>query len=231
MNPKRLTLKLLAAGSLALLVFELTSFAADTPTGTTATTTKSTTSTSASSVPANKLVSQYSDFAGSTDNAKSLVTGLRTGSSITLTSGGATGSSTTFTPPTKPMGFGNVNISLALAQASLAQQGITNPTPQQLQAALTGGTITTSKGTTTLPGILTLRSEGKGWGTIAKSQDLNLGKVVSGTKTEKTEKVAERTQKAERAEKVERPEKMERPDKVERPEKFERPDRVDRPVR
>ena len=115
------------------------------------------------------------------------------------------------------MGFGNVNIALALAQASLAKQGITNPTPQQLQAALVGESVTTSKGTTTLPGILTLRSEGKGWGVIAKSQDLNLGKVVSGTKTEKSEKVAQRTQKADRPEKAERPERVERPEKVERP--------------
>ncbi len=224
MKPKLLTLKLLAVGSLALLMVDIPSFAAGTTTGTTGTTT-GTASTSASSTPTNKLVSQFSTFAGSTDNAKALVTGLRTGSSITLTSSGTTGSSTTFTPPTKPMGFGNVNISLALAQASLAQQGITNPTPQQIQAALVGGSVTTSRGTTTLPGILTLRSEGKGWGVIAKSQELNLGKVVSGTKTDKSEKVAERTQKAERAEKVERPEKMERPERVERPEKVERPGR------
>jgi len=111
------------------------------------------------------------------------------------------------------MGFGNVNISLALAQASLTNLGITNPTPEQIKAALTGGSVTTSKGTTTLPGILTLRSEGKGWGVIAKSLDLNLGKVVSGTKTEKSEKVAER------AVKMGRPERVERPDKVERPGK------------
>ena len=229
MKPNLLTLKFLIAGTLALLTVDIPSFAADTTTGTTGTTTGPT-STSASSTPTNKLVSQFSTFAGSTDNARSLVTGLRNGSSITLTSSGTTGS-TTFTPPTKPMGFGNVNIALALAQASLAKQGITNPTPQQLQAALVGGSVTTSKGTTTLPGILTLRSEGKGWGVIAKSQDLNLGKVVSGTKTEKSEKVAERTQKAERAEKVERPEKMERPEKVERPERVERPEKVERPGR
>ncbi len=220
MKPKLLTLKLLIVGSLALLTVDIPSFAADTTSGTTGTTTGST-STSASSTPTKKLVSQFSTFAGSTDNAKALVTGLRTGSSITLTSGGSTGP-TTINPPTKPMGFGNVNISLALAQASLAQQGITNPTPQQIQAALIGGSVTTSKGMTTLPGILTLRSEGKGWGVIAKSLDLNLGKVVSGTKTEKPEKVAERAQKAERAEKVERLEKMERPEKVERPERVER---------
>ncbi len=209
MNAKLSILTLLTAGILALPTAIPSSFGADTTTAATGTTTSS----SASSVPANKLASEFSSFAGSTDNAKALVTGLRSGSSIMLTPGGAGGSSTTFTPPTKPMGFGNVNISLALAQASLTNLGITNPTPEQIKAALTGGSVTTSKGTTTLPGILTLRSEGKGWGVIAKSLDLNLGKVVSGTKTEKSEKVAER------AVKMGRPERVERPDKVERPGK------------
>ena len=208
MNAKLSILTLLTAGILALPTAIPSSFGADTTTAATGTTTSS----SASSVPANKLASEFSSFAGSTDNAKALVTGLRSGSSIMLTPGGAGGSSTTFTPPTKPMGFGNVNISLALAQASLTNLGITNPTPEQIKAALTGGSVTTSK-TTTLPGILTLRSEGKGWGVIAKSLDLNLGKVVSGTKTEKSEKVAER------AVKMGRPERVERPDKVERPGK------------
>ena len=45
------------------------------------------------------------------------------------------------------MGFGNVYISLALAKQQLSTLGITQPTPQQLQAALTGGTITQTTGT------------------------------------------------------------------------------------
>ena len=42
------------------------------------------------------------------------------------------------------MGYGNVNIALRLAQASLAEHGIRNPTPEQLKAALNGGTVTNS---------------------------------------------------------------------------------------
>jgi len=60
------------------------------------------------------------------------------------------------------MGFGNVNIALSLAQQELLQQGITEPTPAQLQAALTGGTLSTSTGPKTLTGVLTLRSQGMG---------------------------------------------------------------------
>jgi len=85
------------------------------------------------------------------------------------------------------MGHGNVFISLALAKQQLGQLGITQPTPEQLQAALTGGTITTGTGatatTTQLQGILTIRSQGMGWGQIAQKQGTKLGPVISGLKS------------------------------------------------
>lgn len=137
------------------------------------------------------LVMQFSDFAGSEANAQSLVTGLRSGAPVTLTSPSTTGSTTTtaftFDPPTRPMGYGNVFISLALAKQQLANYGITDPTAQEIQAALMGGTITTGSGATaqtiTLKGILTQRADGMGWGAIAKAQGMNLGRVVSGLKS------------------------------------------------
>jgi hypothetical protein len=138
-----------------------------------------------------RLASQFGAFAGSEANAQNLVKGLRTGTAITLMPGpdGANAATTslTFDPPTRPMGYGNVFISLALAEQQLANLGVTNPTPQQIEAALVGGTITAGTGTTTQvvesPGILTLRSEGMGWGNIAKAQGMNLGHVVSGKKS------------------------------------------------
>lgn len=135
-----------------------------------------------------RLASQFSAFAGSQENAQSLATGLRHGTPVTLTSTSSAGqtSSLTFDPPTRPMGNGNVFISLALAKQQLANLGITQPTPEQLKAALVGGTVTTGSGataqTTTLKGVLALRAEGMGWGRIAKSQGMNLGQVVSGLK-------------------------------------------------
>src|SRR4051812_44904179 len=78
-------------------------------------TSSSTTTNSSSSVPSNKLVEKYTSFAGSEGNAKALVTGLRNGSDITLTSGrGSSATTTTIDPPTKKMGYGNVNIALSL---------------------------------------------------------------------------------------------------------------------
>src|SRR5512143_2695796 len=65
---------------------------------------------------------------------------------MTTLSPGQTKVAGTFAPPTKPMGWGNVSHALALAQFALAQQGITSPTGDQLQAALIGGDITTADG-------------------------------------------------------------------------------------
>ena len=93
-----------------------------------------------SGVVTGKIASDFQPFAGSKQNATALVTGLRSGSEIMLTKNGEPPA--TFTPPTKSMGYGNVSTSLALAKYQLGQQGITNPTPEQLKTALNGGTIT-----------------------------------------------------------------------------------------
>lgn len=145
--------------------------------------TTSTTTPATATVPTNKLVGEFTGLAGSTENATALVNGLRTGGSITLTDPyavppppGTPAPTTTFSPGTKPMGYGNVRIALSLARVQLANQGITNPTPQQLQGALVG---TSGPGGTT-QGILEMRASGMGWGQIANSMGVKLGAVMSG---------------------------------------------------
>lgn len=129
-----------------------------------------------------KIAADFVGFAGSQENAEALAAGLRNGSEITLT--GASGATTTFTPSTGTMGNGNVYNSLALAKQQLANVGITDPTPEQIQATLNGGTVTGADGASyELQGILQMRSDGMGWGQIAKSQGMNLGKVVSSMKS------------------------------------------------
>lgn len=135
-----------------------------------------------------RIAGDFTTFAGSEANAQNLVTGLRNGTPITLTGTSSTGGTSTTTliidNPTRPMGYGNVTISLALAKQQLAGYGITNPTAEQLQAALTGGTITTSSGqAVTLNGILAQRAAGMGWGAIANAQGVKLGQVISGLKS------------------------------------------------
>jgi hypothetical protein len=148
-----------------------------------------------------KIADDFNTFLGSDSNA--VVTGLRNGTPFTLTRtttvpsttpGGpptTTTTTTVITPPTGHMGHGNVYISLALAKQQLSSLGITQPTPQQLQSALTGGTITQTTGSgatavttsTQLDGILTLRSQNMGWGQIAQKLGYKLGPVMSGMKS------------------------------------------------
>ena len=137
-----------------------------------------------------RIASQFGRVAGSDANALALVNGLRNGTTVTLTSTTttkgpdgkpvSTTTTTTIAPPTKPMGWGNVRIALALAQSQLQQAGITKPTAEQLQAALTGGTLKSPSGTTTqVQGVLTMRASGMGWGQIAHAQGTKLGPVLA----------------------------------------------------
>lgn len=136
-----------------------------------------------------KIAADFTGFAGSQDNADALAAGLRNGTEITLTTPGTegTGTAVTFTPPTGHMGNGNVYKSLALAKQQLADIGITDPTPDQIQTALMGGTLTVNEGVTTstheMTGILQMRSDGMGWGNIAKATGAKLGTVMKSMKS------------------------------------------------
>lgn len=136
-----------------------------------------------------RIGGDFTTLAGSQENSSALVTGLRNGTSITLTStstdanGLVTTTETTFTPLTGKMGYGNVYTSLALAKYQLAQMGITNPTAAQLQAALNGGTITLNGKDVPMTGVLELRAQGMGWGQIAQQYGTKLGPVISGMKS------------------------------------------------
>jgi hypothetical protein len=114
-------------------------------------------------------------------------TGTGTGTGTTGTGTGTT--TTTIDPPTGKMGWGEVKIALALAEDSLAKAGITNPTPEQLQAALNGGDITVKNAdgtttTTTLKGVLTMRASGMGWGQIAKADGTTVGAALRSARNE-----------------------------------------------
>ncbi|HEU4343457.1 MAG TPA: hypothetical protein VFU31_18060 [Candidatus Binatia bacterium] len=133
-----------------------------------------------------KISSDFSHFLQKVDGP-SVVSGLRNGQwTYSTPSSTPTGAPTTTTLalPTGKTGYGNTYISLALAKQQLSQYGITQPTQSELQAALVGGQITKSDGTTVeLKGILTMRSQGMGWGEIAKQTGAkSLGSIVSEMK-------------------------------------------------
>jgi hypothetical protein len=163
------------------------------PSGTAPATTSDTTGSPGQTRVAGKFGAPFATLAGSRENAVALATALRTGSPATLTytSTGPRGTTITktitITPPTKPMGWGNVSHSLALAQFALAQQGISNPTGPQLQAALNGGTLTTADGkSVTMAGVLQQRADGMGWGKIAQSYGTTMGAANHGLKAPAT---------------------------------------------
>jgi hypothetical protein len=173
-----------------------------------------------------RLSARYTALAGSETNAKSLVAGLRDGTDVKLTSGAAT---TTIDPPTGKMGYGNVNIALALAEANLKEQGITQPTAEQLQAALNGGTITSSSGKTVqMSGVLQMRASGKGWGEIAHVLGFKLGDIVRSAKADgagtpdRAGSKPDRLAHADRGDRPDRAERAERPDRAMKPERPER---------
>ena len=138
-----------------------------------------------------QLVERYSTFAGSTQNSAALVAGLRDGKEITLTSATET---RTFTPPTKKMGYGNVDHALSIAEASLRKEGVTNPTPDQIQ--------------TRLSEVLNDRAKGMGWGEVAKARGFNsLGEVKRAESPSNAGAGATGASKPERASRPERPER------------------------
>lgn len=169
--------------------------------------------------PESELVRDYTRFAGSEANAESLVAGLRNDAPIRLDA--KDGTTTTFEPATEKLGYGNVKIALALAKESLAAQGIGKPTPEQIRAALNGGTITTKSGREMqLTGVLEMRASGMGWGRIAQEQGFKLGELMRHH-GRPAHAGFHRT----RLEKPERPHKVDRPERPFRPERPERPER------
>lgn len=155
-----------------------------------------------------KLSAEFAEFLGGDEQAATVVEGLRTGEEFHLadaaTDPDATGSTTqgpvssgdagsqpvvdqpttgtNIDPPTGTMGYGNVRITLKLAQAQLEQLGISQPTNEQLSAALVGGEIDG----VAMEGILNERAAGAGWGEIAQRYDLKVGQLMGKAPTTKT---------------------------------------------
>ena len=196
-------------------------------------------STGTSAQESIRLGTEFTSFAGSDTNSQALVTGLRNGSSITLidTTTGTTSTSTTttFTPATGKMGYGNVKIALSLAEASLAQAGITDPTAAELEAALNGGTLVLADGTSIdLKGVLALRAAGEGWGQIANSMGFKLGDVMRSPKAAGAAANGHAHVHVEKVElakvhSVDHPGKPDQMGKVDRPDRPSRPDRPEHP--
>ena len=151
-----------------------------------------------------KLSAEFADFLGNEDRASRVVEGLRTGEEFRLggqhrdygrvehhgtreQSGSFSGThehsspppggghhQNTIDPPTGTMGYGNVRLTLNLAEARLAQLGVSQPSNRELSAILVGGKIDGVE----VEGILNERAAGAGWGEIAQRYDLKVGQLM-----------------------------------------------------
>jgi hypothetical protein len=200
----------------------------------------SSTATTATNTESPRLASRYTTFAGSATNADALVSGLRNGTSITLDTttttknpDGTTSTTTTptsFQPATGKLGYGNVNIVLALAQDELAKMGITDPTAAEIEAALNGGTVMLADGSTQdLQGILALRAQGQGWGQIAQTLGFKLGDVVSASENGHSAAAAEHGQHGNDVASANRPTHPDHPQRPDRPQRPDIPSHAGRP--
>jgi hypothetical protein len=119
---------------------------------------------------AHETAARFEDLAGSSRNAWGLVQGLRWSMTVTLVSR-ASPQPVSFTPPTPPMGYGNVARALAVARQELISRGVAKPRLEQLHAVLMGGLLRTGSGRSArivkTPGVLPLRSVHMSWGQIA----------------------------------------------------------------
>ncbi len=103
------------------------------------------------SADGSRLANQYSGWAGSRSNADAIISGLRSGSSITIVTTGADRqvSLAGFSPPAA-MSEGQISSALGNAQRSLSRLGIQRPNAEQIQAALIGGEVMLPNGRTAM---------------------------------------------------------------------------------
>ena len=98
-----------------------------------------------------RLTERFAGWAGSRANAEALISGMRSGSSITLVTNGGDAQSRNlslagFTPP-RAMSDAQIASALDNARRSLVRLGIQRPNAEQIQAALIGGDVTQPNGT------------------------------------------------------------------------------------
>ncbi len=104
------------------------------------------------------IAAQYGSSVGSPEEAGTLIDGMRTGKDVTVGDVTVSGSG-------KTMGWGNVDIAMAMARSQIAADA----TSKDFLSALDQ--------------VMDMRSSGKGWGEIANDLGVNLGQVMGAAKT------------------------------------------------
>jgi hypothetical protein len=122
-----------------------------------------------------KIAAGFVALAGGPENAFALVASLREGIAVQLVYPGPTPEAlprlVPIEPPTGPMDWSDVRMTLMLARDALTGFGVLRPSPEQLHAALLGGEVAVPGArTVAFRGVLCMRAEGLGWGRIASER-------------------------------------------------------------
>ncbi len=118
-----------------------------------------------------RLVTEFAPWLGSPQEAETLAQSLRSGQP---TGQGAA----SVAPATGALAYGEARLALKLAQGTLEQEGIQQPSSAQIQAALHGGVLETANGPKQLPGVLPQRAQGQSWGAMAQSAGMSVEDLI-----------------------------------------------------
>lgn len=139
-----------------------------------------------------RLVTEFAPWVGSPQDTAALVQSLQSGQAL------GPGAASAGVPATGGLGYGETRLALKLAQATLVQEGVTQPSGAQIQAALHGGTLDTANGPKTLAGVLPQRAQGVSWGAMAQSAGLSVEDLIP-PKSAAPKKVARKPAKTKKA--------------------------------
>jgi hypothetical protein len=119
-----------------------------------------------------RLVTEFTPLVGNREETESLVSSLRNGRPASGSDAAAPAAATA------PLSYGETRFALKLAQGRLAQDGVTQPSTAQLQAALYGGTLDSATGPKVLAGVLPQHDRGVSWGNLAQDAGMTVEDLI-----------------------------------------------------
>jgi hypothetical protein len=119
-----------------------------------------------------RLVTEFTPLVGNRAETEALVTSLRNGRPASHADAAVAAAASA------PLSYGETRYALKLAQGRLAQDGVTQPSTAQLQAALYGGTLDLPAGSRVLAGVLPQHDRGVSWGNLAQDVGMTVEDLI-----------------------------------------------------
>jgi hypothetical protein len=119
-----------------------------------------------------RLVTEFTPLVGNREATEALVMSLRNGRPAKGTDTAAPAAASA------PLSYGETRYALKLAQGRLAQDGVTQPSTDQLEAALYGGTLDLPAGAKVLAGVLPQHERGVSWGNLAQDVGMTVEDLI-----------------------------------------------------